>query len=398
MKEDIHLKQQSSGKEKAILVAVQPLGQTEQQTSDYLDELAFLATTADIETKNFFIQKLEQPDARTFVKKGKLNEIKEFIEYHEIDTLIFDDDLSPAQVRNISQKIKDIRIIDRSLLILEIFSNRAQTAQSRLQVELAQYQYLYPRLTRMWTHHSRQRGGTGQRGGPGEKELETDRRLVRDRIAFLKKKLAKQEKQAEERRKNRGRMVRAVLVGYTNVGKSSLMNRLTKSGVFAEDKLFATVDSTVRRLVIRGIPFLLTDTVGFIRKLPTHLIESFKSTLEEIREAQIIIHVVDGSHPAVDEQIKVVNEILEDLDSKDKPTLLVLNKMDLVDNTRRNELDFMLSDLPKNQKGLFVSAKDKEGLKKMREMLGAVVQQEYVKIYPNEQHPQGYHIYSEWSE
>ena len=313
-------------KETAVLVALIHQDQPEYKVQEYLDELAFLAETSGARTKKKFTQKLEKPDVTYFVGKGKLDEIKAYVQKHKIDMVIFDDDLSPSQVRNIENRLK-CKILDRSLLILNIFSLRAKTAQAKSQVELAQYQYILPRLTRMWTHLSKQKGGIGMRG-PGEKELETDRRIVRDKIALYNKKLDKIDKQNATRRKSRQKVVRVALVGYTNVGKSTLMRLLAKSDVFAEDKLFATVDSTVRKVVINRIPFLLTDTVGFIRKLPHTLIECFKSTLDEIREADVLLHVVDASHPSFEEQISVVKDTLAELGASDKPTLLVFNKVD----------------------------------------------------------------------
>ncbi len=313
--------------ETAILVALITQRQTMEKTQEYLDELAFLAETSGVKTMRSFTQRLERPDIRTYVGKGKLEEIKTYITAEPVDTVIFDDDLSPSQVRNIEAELPNIKVLDRSLLILNIFSMRAQTAQSRVQVELAQYQYVFPRLTRMWSHLSSQKGGVGMRG-PGEKELETDRRIVKDRIAFLKEKLAKIDRQSQTRRKERDRLVRVALVGYTNVGKSTLMRTLAKADVFAENKLFATVDSTVRKVVLGNIPFLLTDTVGFIRKLPTTLIESFKSTLDEVREADLLLHVVDVSHPSFEEQIEVVKATLAEIGAGDKPMILVFNKMD----------------------------------------------------------------------
>ena len=312
--------------ETALLVAVIHGRQSAFQTEEYLDELAFLAETSGVKTIGRFTQRLMRPDSRTYIGKGRLQEIKGFALAHDADMVIFDDDLSPAQVRNLENELQ-IKILDRSLLILNIFSLRAQTAQAKTQVELAQYQYLYPRLTRMWTHLSRQKGGTGMRG-PGETELETDRRIVKHRISLLKEKLADIDRQNVTRRQGRDRLVRVALVGYTNVGKSTLMNLLAKADVFAENKLFATVDSTVRKIVLHEVPFLLTDTVGFIRKLPTHLIESFKSTLDEVREADILLHVVDISHPFFEQQMEVVQGILSDLKVSDKPTLYVFNKID----------------------------------------------------------------------
>lgn len=312
--------------ETAVLVALITPQQSAVQAEEYLQELAFLAETSGAKTLKHFTQKLEKPDIRTFVGKGKLEEIKNFVVAEEVDMVIFDDDLTPSQVRNLEMEL-EVKILDRSLLILNIFSLRAKTAQAKAQVELAQYQYLLPRLTRLWSHLSKQKGGIGMRG-PGEKELETDRRIVRDKISLLREKLDKIEKQSETRRKNRSRMVRIALVGYTNVGKSTIMQLLSKADVFAEDKLFATVDSTVRKVVINQIPFLLTDTVGFIRKLPHTLVECFKSTLDEISEADILLHVVDVSHPACDEQIDIVNGTLAEIKAADKPTLMVYNKVD----------------------------------------------------------------------
>lgn len=312
--------------ERVVLVGLITQDQSEEKLDEYMDELEFLAYTAGAETLARYTQKLSQPDAKYFVGSGKLNEIKEYVKENEIDTLIFDDELSPSQLKNI-ERLMDIKIMDRTNLILDIFAQRAQTSYARTQVELAQYEYLLPRLTRMWTHLERQRGGIGMRG-PGETQIQTDRRIIRDRIAFLKKKLEKIDKQMATQRGNRGQLVRVALVGYTNVGKSTLMNVLSKSDVFAEDKLFATLDTTVRKVVIGNLPFLLTDTVGFIRKLPTQLVESFKSTLDEVREADLVVHVIDISHPSFEDHIRSVNETLEDIESLDKPTILVFNKID----------------------------------------------------------------------
>ncbi len=376
---------------------------------EYLDELAFLAETSGARTKKKFTQKLDKPDVTYFVGKGKLDEIKAYVHEHEIDMVIFDDDLSPSQVRNIENKLK-CKILDRSLLILNIFSIRAKTAQAKSQVELAQYQYILPRLTRMWTHLSKQKGGIGMRG-PGEKELETDRRIVRDKIALFNKKLDKIDKQNATRRKSRQKVVRVALVGYTNVGKSTLMRLLAKSDVFAEDKLFATVDSTVRKVVINRIPFLLTDTVGFIRKLPHTLIECFKSTLDEIREADVLLHVVDASHPSFEEQISVVNNTLTELGASDKPTLLVFNKVDKLmkaadlPENGEHEDDFApeveleeesdyhppltLEQLESTYMGkgdedaIFISAVDKLNIDKLRQAIFEKVADKYFTIYPN---------------
>ncbi|MDG4945025.1 GTPase HflX [Weeksellaceae bacterium KMM 9713] len=312
--------------ERVVLVGLITQDQPEEKLEEYMDELEFLAFTAGAETLARYTQKLSQPDAKYFVGSGKLKEIKEYVQENEVDTLIFDDELTPSQLKNI-EKLMEIKIMDRTNLILDIFAQRAQTSYARTQVELAQYEYLLPRLTRMWTHLERQRGGIGMRG-PGETEIETDRRIIRDRITLLKKKLEKIDKQMATQRSNRGQLVRVALVGYTNVGKSTLMNVLSKSDVFAEDKLFATLDTTVRKVVIGNLPFLLTDTVGFIRKLPTQLVESFKSTLDEVREADLIVHVIDISHPSFEDHIRSVNETLEDIDSRDKPTILVFNKID----------------------------------------------------------------------
>ncbi|MCK8490974.1 GTPase HflX [Spirosoma sp. RP8] len=401
--------------ETAVLVALVTQKQTADQTKEYLDELAFLAETSGVTTVQTFTQKLDRPDTRTFVGKGKLEEIQTFILANPVDSIIFDDDLTPAQVRNLEAEFKEIKVLDRSLLILNIFSMRAQTAQARVQVELAQYQYLYPRLTRMWTHLSRQKGGTGMRG-PGEKELETDRRIVKDRIAFLKDKLAKIDKQSVTRRKERDRLVRVALVGYTNVGKSTLMRTMAKAEVFAENKLFATVDSTVRKVTLGNIPFLLTDTVGFIRKLPTTLIESFKSTLDEVREADILLHVVDVSHPNFEEQIEVVNTTLADIKAADKPMVLVFNKMDefvpreeWTDKVNRDD-DEDIDDEQSHEEVVvpvamrrktaleylkktyltqkadyvaFISAQTGENVGELRELLYDLVKEKHYQIYPN---------------
>jgi GTPase len=392
--------------ETAILVAVITQKQNSEKTYEYLDELAFLAETAGVETRERFVQKLDRPDLNTFVGKGKLEDIIAYVKDQEIDLVVFDDDLSPRQVRNIETAFADhqmeVKVIDRSLLILNIFAMRAQTAQARTQVELAQQQYILPRLTRMWTHLSRQRGGVGMRG-PGEKELETDRRIANDRIAFLKEKLKQIDKQAFTQRKNRDRMVRVALVGYTNVGKSTLMRTVAKAEVFAENKLFATVDSTVRKVTIENIPFLLTDTVGFIRKLPTMLIESFKSTLDEVREADILIHVVDISHVGFEEQIQVVNQILNEIGAGNKPIVLVFNKIDLLQEPDASQAEFeqgelyqapetiaekierlknsyLESDKPKT---VFVSAAEKENLDELRGILLDLIKERHYQIFPN---------------
>ena len=393
--------------ETAVLVALVTQKQSAEKTQEYLDELAFLAQTLGVITVKSFIQKLDQPDTRTYVGKGKLEEIHTFVIDNPVDMVIFDDDLKPSQVRNLEAAFTDVKVLDRSLLILDIFAMRAQTAQSKLQVELAQYQYMYPRLTRMWTHLSRMKAGVGTRG-PGEKELETDRRIVQDRIAFLKEKLEKIDKQSYTRRKERDRLVRVSLVGYTNVGKSTLMRTLAKVEVFAENKLFATVDSTVRKVVLGNIPFLLTDTVGFIRKLPTTLVEAFKSTLDEVREADILLHVVDVSHPSFEEHIGIVNDILTEIGvggpAGEKPTVLVFNKIDQFeprDEWMHQEDDFD-DDLPvairkqtaldylkktyltqKAEHVVFISAETRENIEELRNLLYAMVKEKHYAIYPN---------------
>ena len=313
--------------EKAILVGVIDKRQDERALNEYLDELAFLATTAGIVPVKNFTQKLDHPDPKFYIGSGKAREIKEYIVANGIDVVIFDDELSPSQQRNLEKEFEK-KVFDRNLLILDIFAGRARTAHAKAQVELARYQYLLPRLTGMWTHLERQRGGTGTRGGAGEKEIETDRRIVRDRIAALKEQLKNIDRQMATQRKSRGELVRVALVGYTNVGKSTIMNLISKSNVFAENKLFATLDTTVRKVVVGNLPFLLSDTVGFIRKLPHQLVESFKSTLDETREADILLHVVDISHPQFEDQLNVVNETLAEIGAGDKRTILVFNKID----------------------------------------------------------------------
>lgn len=386
--------------ETAILVALIHKRQPQDRAKEYLEELAFLANTAGVETLAWFTQKVDHPDRRTFIGKGKLEEIQAYVTAHAVNRVIFDDDLSPSQLKNLENELK-VRIYDRSLLILEIFMNRAQTAQARTQVELARYQYLLPRLTRMWTHLERQRGGTGTRGGSGEKEIETDKRVIRDQITLLKEKLKKIDIQNATQRKSRTDIVRVALVGYTNVGKSTLMNLLSKSDVFAENKLFATVDATVRKINYLNIPYLLSDTVGFIRKLPTTLIESFKSTLDEVREADILIHVVDVSHPSFEEHIEVVNATLADIKAADKPVILVFNKIDQYHpEVEQNELDgekiseaevvkasleqLKSSYLNKNQFAtVFISATQRENIDELREIIGQKVKEKHLMIYPN---------------
>ena len=375
----------------AVLVALGSARESE-ITKEHLDELAFLAETAGIKTVRRFVQNIAQPDPRTFVGKGKLAEIKDYVQSHHVKNILFDEDLSPSQLRNIEREFNpkgaedQVRIYDRSLLILDIFLWRAQTAQAKTQVELARYQYLLPRLTRMWTHLERQRGGTGTRGGAGEREIETDRRVIRNQITVLKEKLEKIEKQRATQRKSRSNIVRVALVGYTNVGKSTLMNLLSKSDLLAENKLFATVDATVRKVSLESIPFLLSDTVGFIRKLPHHLIESFKSTLDEVREADILVHVVDLAHPFHDNQIEVVTRTLSEIGAADIPTILVLNKVDLF---RKQFPDANLEEMKgyfrehgfKNI--VFMSAATKENLDVFKKALYEEVKKKHLTIYPN---------------
>lgn len=378
--------------EKAVLVGIISRFQTEEQATEYLDELEFLALTAGAETKKRFVQKLGQPDRRTFVGKGKLEEIRLYVEMHEIDLVIFDDDLSGKQTNIIEEELK-VKIVDRSSLILDIFADRAQTAQAKTQVELAQMQYLLPRLRGLWTHLERQRGGIGMRG-PGEKEIETDRRIINDQIAKLKAKLETIDRQNQTQRKNRGDLIRVSLVGYTNVGKSTLMNILSKSDVFAENKLFATLDTTVRKVVFDRMPFLLSDTVGFIRKLPHHLVESFKSTLDEVRESDILLHVVDMAHPQFEDHIKAVNRTLKDLKAEDKPMLMIFNKIDLYrkrnfddyleEETKREILAELKSNLKNNYncENIFISAIDKENISELRNILKEMVASRYTVRYP----------------
>lgn len=377
---------------KAVLIAIETGKTPSEETTEHLDELAFLAETAGIKTARRYVQKLPHPDSRSYVGKGKFSEIKSFVFENEIDAVIFDDDLSPSQLRNIEKELnpKDretkVRIYDRSLLILDIFLLRAQTAQARTQVELAMNQYLLPRLTRMWTHLERQRGGTGTRGGAGEKEIETDRRNIRHQISVLKTELEKIDRQRQTQRKSRSNVVRVSLVGYTNVGKSTLMNLFSKANVKAEDKLFATVDATVRKVVIDNIPFLLSDTVGFIRKLPHHLIESFKSTLDEVRESDILLHVVDVAHPFHDNHIQVVSKTLNEIGAGEIPVILILNKIDL---WRQTHPETEIGDLINYYKSLGftdvvpVSAITKENLDELRSVILASVKKKHLLIYPN---------------
>lgn len=381
--------------EKAVLVGIITQHQNEDQVKEYLDELAFLADTAGIIPDKKFTQKLEHANPVTFVGTGKLNEIKAYLEENEIGIAIFDDELSPKQLRNIEKELQ-IRILDRTSLILDIFAMRAQTAYAKTQVELAQYQYLLPRLTRMWTHLDRQRGGGVMMRGVGETQLESDRRIILDKIAFLKDQLKNIDRQMASQRKNRGKMVRVALVGYTNVGKSTLMNLLSKSEVFAENKLFATLDTTVRKVIIDNLPFLLSDTVGFIRKLPTHLVESFKSTLDEVREADLLVHVVDISHPNFEEQIEVVNNTLMDIDKEEKPTILVFNKIDAFTYVPKDEDDLTpvkrenisLEELKQTwmhkmaDDCVFISAKEKINLEELKEKVYTKVKEIHIERYP----------------
>ncbi|MCF8226507.1 MAG: GTPase HflX [Bacteroidales bacterium] len=379
--------------ESAVLVGVVGKNQTEEETAEYLDELAFLADTAGVVPAGFFTQKIDVPNPRTFIGTGKLQEIKEFIKDNEIDLAIFDDELQPTQLRNIEKELK-IRILDRTNLILDIFAQRAKTAHAKVQVELAQYQYLLPRLTRMWTHLERQRGGIGLRG-PGETEIETDRRIIRDKISRLKEQLVKIDRQVSNQRKNRGKMVQVALVGYTNVGKSTLMNQLSKSEVFAENKLFATLDTTVRKVVISNLPFLMSDTVGFIRKLPTHLVESFKSTLDETRESDILIHVIDISHSNYEEHIGVVEQTLQEIGAGDKPVIMVFNKTDNFSYVKKEEDDLTpglkenlsLEDLRKRwtserRNVVFISALKKQNIDYLKDLLYQAVKKIHVQRYP----------------
>ncbi|MCG2616038.1 GTPase HflX [Terrimonas sp. NA20] len=378
--------------EKAVLVGLVHKDQTEPQVQEYLDELAFLAETAGATTLKRFTQKLQHPDSKTFVGKGKLEEIRLYIQGKDIGIVIFDDELSGAQINNIEKAI-GVKTIDRSDLILDIFARRAKTAQAKAQVELAQYQYILPRLRGMWKHLERLGGGIGTRG-PGETEIETDRRIVRDKISLLRKRLAEIDKQAFTQRKDRGEFIRVALVGYTNVGKSTLMTLLSKSDVFAENKLFATLDTTTRKVVFETTPFLLSDTVGFIRKLPHHLVESFKSTLDEVREADILLHVVDTSHPAYEDQLGVVNKTLQEIGAAEKPTITIFNKMDLyeektfdewLEESTKKEILEDLRDRWNNETGgnaIFVSAIEKRNLDKLREAILGKVRDMYKVRYP----------------
>jgi len=380
--------------EKAVLVGLVTAKQDEDKVHDYLDELEFLLDTAGAIPDKRFVQKLPMPDSRTFVGAGKLQEIAEYVKAAKIDLVVFDDELSGSQTRNIEKEL-GCRVLDRPLLILDIFAKRARTTTARTQVELAQYQYLLPRLTRMWTHLEKQRGGIGMRG-PGEKEIETDRRIIRDKIALLKEKLKDIDKQKITQRKNREELIRVALVGYTNAGKSTTMNLLSKSDVFAENKLFATLDTTVRKVVVENLPFLLTDTVGFIRKLPHNLVESFKSTLDEVREADLLLHIVDISHTAFEEQIEVANQTLAEIGCADKPTIMIFNKMDAYSHVEKDPIDLApptkenitLDELKNtwmakaNSPAIFISAKHKINIDELRTLLYSEVKKLHVVRYP----------------
>ncbi len=381
--------------EKAVLIGLITQNQDLEKSNEYLDELEFLTFTAGGEVLKRFVQKLATPNSRTFLGSGKIEEVQEYIKLHEVGLVVFDDELTPAQQRNI-EKILDCKVLDRTNLILDIFAQRAQTSYARTQVELAQYQYLLPRLTGMWTHLERQRGGIGMRG-PGETEIETDRRIVRDRISLLKKKLAKVDKQMSVQRGNRGALVRVALVGYTNVGKSTLMNVISKSDVFAENKLFATLDTTVRKVVIKNLPFLVSDTVGFIRKLPTQLVESFKSTLDEVREADLLLHVVDISHHSFEDHIASVEKILGEINASDKPCVMVFNKIDSYNPevieeddliTEKTKAHYTLEDWKltwmNREKGeaIFISALKKNNLEEFKKIVYDKVKELHIKRFP----------------
>ena len=382
--------------EKAVLVGLITQNQSEDKLIEYMDELEFLAFTAGAEVDKRFTQRLTQPDSKTFVGKGKMEEIRDYVKERGIGTVIFDDELSPSQLKNLEREM-EVKVLDRTNLILDIFAQRAQTSYARTQVELAQYQYLLPRLTRMWTHLERQKGGIGMRG-PGETEIETDRRIIRDRITLLKEKLKVIDKQMGTQRNNRGKMVRVALVGYTNVGKSTLMNVISKSEVFVENKLFATLDTTVRKVVIKNLPFLLSDTVGFIRKLPTQLVDSFKSTLDEVREADLLLHVVDISHPDFEDHIESVNQTLKDIKSDDKPIIMVFNKIDAFKHLTIEEDDLMTEKTTKHytleewkdtwmnnvgqENALFISAVQKENFEEFRERVYEAVREIHITRFP----------------
>ncbi len=383
--------------ETAVLVGVTVRDQDDSTTNEYLDELAFLAETAGVKTLKRFTQKLDRPHPKTFIGKGKMEDVLNFVKEHDVDMVIFDDELSPSQLRNI-EKILEVKILDRSNLILDIFATRAQTAHARTQVELAQYQYLLPRLTRMWTHLDRQKGGGAGMRGPGETQIETDKRIILQKISLLKDKLKKIDKQKSTQRKQRMQLVRVALVGYTNVGKSTIMNLLSKSDVFAENKLFATLDTTIRKVVIQNLPFLLTDTVGFIRKLPHHLVESFKSTLDEVRDADVLVHVVDVSHPNFEDHVSVVNETLKDIGGLDKPTIVVFNKVDAFTYVKKDEDDLLpktrenysLEDLKKmwmskvDDPTVYISAVKKINTDELKEVMYKHIKNTHMSIYPHQ--------------
>jgi GTP-binding protein HflX len=381
--------------EKAVLIGIITQHQNEKQSKEYLDELEFLTLTAGGVAVKRFVQKMERPNPKTFLGTGKLEDVRMYIESHNIGTAIFDDELSPAQLRNI-ENVLNCKVLDRTNLILDIFASRAQTSSAKAQVELAQCQYLLPRLTRLWTHLDKQKGGIGMRG-PGETEIETDRRIIREKITLLKKKLTTIDKQMAVQRKNRGKLVRVALVGYTNVGKSTLMNVISKSDVFAENKLFATLDTTVRKVVIKNLPFLMTDTVGFIRKLPTQLVESFKSTLDEVREADLLLHVVDICHPNFEDHIASVNKILDEIDSANKPVVMVFNKIDAYTHkviedddliTEKTKAHYTLDDWKKTwmndleKENLFISALNKDNLDNFKEKVYELVKKIHIQRFP----------------
>ena len=380
--------------ERAVLVGVITQLQSEERAREYLDELAFLAETAGASPEKLFFQRLEYPNPKTYVGPGKLIEIKNFVDENDIGVVIFDDELSPKQLRNIEAELK-VLILDRTSLILDIFAKRAQTASAKTQVELAQLQYTLPRLTRLWTHLERQQGGIGMRG-PGETQIETDRRIILTKISLLKQNLKDIDQQMTTQRKNRGKMVRVALVGYTNVGKSTLMNLISKSDIFAENKLFATLDTTVRKVIIENLPFLLSDTVGFIRKLPHHLVQSFKSTLDEVREADLLLHIVDVSHPNFEEQLEVVNQTLKEIDPQEKPMILVFNKIDAFSYVPKEEDDLApvkrenisLEELKKtwmskmHDNCIFISAREKQNIDNLKELMYEKIKAIHVERYP----------------
>ncbi len=389
----IEIAAKAAERERVILFSVRTPMTPQQQVDDYLDELAFLAETAGADTIARFTQNLQMPDSRSYLGTGKIIELKTFIDENDIDMAICDDELSPSQQKNLENGF-GIRVMDRTSLILDIFASRARTSHAKTQVELAQYQYLLPRLTRLWTHLERQKGGIGMRG-PGEKQIETDRRIILDRISLLKEELRHIDRQMSTQRQNRGKLVRVALVGYTNVGKSTLMNALSKSNVFAENKLFATLDTTVRKVVIDNLPFLMADTVGFIRKLPTNLVESFKSTLDEVREADLLLHVVDISHPAFEQQIEVVDNTLKDLNCSDKPAIIIFNKVDAFTYTKKDDDDLTpatrenisLDDLKKtwmakDRKCIFISAREKTNFDELRQTVYSEVRRIHTQRFP----------------